>query len=579
MCRGCCGIGYKRRQPSYSTGPTEVGLSDRARSIIAQAQQDVVNRGNPKLSSLPEWVEEFREHQVTAVKQIVEGYQSGCRMVVLDAPTGSGKTLIAETVRRLLGVKRTVYSCSTRSLQQQFGNDYPYAKVLMGRNNYPTERYPGRFTGNTWSSLSCSDCHKEPGDERSCRWCTSTRNCPYEIAKREALRSDLAILNGYYWLTEANGPGRWSGVDFGILDECDTLESELMRYVAVDISDKRARSLALDPPDRVTKPDSWVAWFEKALPLVKAARDELGGATELRDIRNRKYLVSLYSNMVRVAGGIEDGWVYTGKDGRISFKPVRVNEIGGKYLWGHGGKWLLMSASVLSAGQLLDELGWEQDYHVVSIPSTFSPQNRTVHIQPTANMSRKHNELGKLVGTLREIIKRHSTERMLLHCVSYDLARQLHGELSGSCKEIGVGCGTYTGADERTGALDKFRASGRSGDRGSNRNDNKGYVLIAPSLDRGVDLPDEQCRVQLICKVPYPYLGDRQVSARLHSQGGQVWYNVQTVRSIVQMSGRGVRHKDDWCKTYILDSQFLDLWNKARGLFPKWYVEAIEWSR
>mgnify|MGYP001558119374 FL=1 len=41
------------------------------------------------------------------------------------------------------------------------------------------------------------------------------------------------------------------------------------------------------------------------------------------------------------------------------------------------------------------------------------------------------------------------------------------------------------------------------------------------------------------------------------------------------MSGRGMRHKDDWCRTYILDAQFGPLWLKWRHLFPKWFQEAV----
>lgn len=128
-----------------------------------------------------------------------------------------------------------------------------------------------------------------------------------------------------------------------------------------------------------------------------------------------------------------------------------------------------------------------------------------------------------------------------------------------------MGCSTYSGSDGKADALAGFR-------------DGEGHLLIAPSMDRGVDLPDDQCRVIVIAKVPYPYLGDRQVSARLYSKGGQVWYNVQTVRSIVQMTGRGVRHSEDWCVGYILDSQFRELWGRARGLFPKWWVDGLEWT-
>jgi Rad3-related DNA helicase len=83
----------------------------------------------------------------------------------------------------------------------------------------------------------------------------------------------------------------------------------------------------------------------------------------------------------------------------------------------------------------------------------------------------------------------------------------------------------------------------------------------------------------VICKVPFPNLGDKQISARLHSKGGNLWYRVQAVRSIVQMSGRGMRHEDDYCETYILDSQFVsNLWKQSKQLFPNWWVEALRWN-
>jgi ATP-dependent DNA helicase DinG len=79
----------------------------------------------------------------------------------------------------------------------------------------------------------------------------------------------------------------------------------------------------------------------------------------------------------------------------------------------------------------------------------------------------------------------------------------------------------------------------------------------------------------VIVKVPFPYLGDRQVSARLRLPGGQTWYNVQVVRSIVQMTGRGVRNAEDWAETFILDKDFLNIYNKSRRLFPSWWRDAV----
>jgi Rad3-related DNA helicase len=105
-----------------------------------------------------------------------------------------------------------------------------------------------------------------------------------------------------------------------------------------------------------------------------------------------------------------------------------------------------------------------------------------------------------------------------------------------------------------------------------------GSILFAQSMDRGIDLPGEACRVQVIAKIPFPSLGDRRTAARLYLPGGQDWYTVQTVRSIVQMTGRGVRSADDWATTYIFDAQFRNLW-KQRSLFPAYWREAVDRGR
>lgn len=51
---------------------------------------------HPTRWSLPSWVQEIRPHQWEAVKQAVRAYLLGRRrFVLIDAPTGSGKTLLA----------------------------------------------------------------------------------------------------------------------------------------------------------------------------------------------------------------------------------------------------------------------------------------------------------------------------------------------------------------------------------------------------------------------------------------------------------------------------------------------------
>ncbi len=109
---------------------------------------------------------------------------------------------------------------------------------------------------------------------------------------------------------------------------------------------------------------------------------------------------------------------------------------------------------------------------------------------------------------------------------------------------------TYRSAKDREKALEDFRKSPNG-------------ILIAPSFERGIDLSDDQCRVVVVAKVPFPYLGDKQINKRLYSRGGQGWYSMQTIRSLVQMTGRAMRHEDDHCEIYIIDRQFMQsVWKR-----------------
>jgi ATP-dependent DNA helicase DinG len=103
-----------------------------------------------------------------------------------------------------------------------------------------------------------------------------------------------------------------------------------------------------------------------------------------------------------------------------------------------------------------------------------------------------------------------------------------------------------------------------------------GGVLVASSLERGVDLIGDLCRVVIVAKVPYPNMGDRRTSARMRLPGGRSWYATHTARSIVQMTGRGVRAHDDHATTYIFDSQFQKFWGQWSKLLPRWWRDAVE---
>jgi len=498
----------------------------------------------------------------------------------------SGKTLVAEMVRRRLATK-SLFVCSGKQLQDQFIQDFgEYARVLKGRSNYPTATMPyPEYTGD--------DC-----TGRGCRFCPERAECPYQRAKVQALTASVAVLNTSYLLAEANTAGTFGEKEiqgktsrrpFVVVDECDTLESALMGYVEFRASARLLEDLGLEPPVKAARTKTVQNWIGSLVSALQYRVEQMQDWDE-NDVAlmRRKRGVERLLDQARgiELGNDEDpeGWgdwirVYeTRWDPKkreevdvASFvlKPVVVQDWGMERLWRHADRWLLMSATIISPDEMAESLGLEQagvPWDVVRMPMPFAKENRPIVMKPVANITYAEAavEKPKLLAGVAEILDRYGDENILVHTVSYSLTKYLSESLRKEGKERWNGRAilAYSNARERDQAVEAFNRTGG--------------VLLAPSLDRGLDLPDDLCRVVVVAKVPFPALGDRQVSERLRRPGGQVWYGVQVARSLVQMTGRGVRHENDWATTFILDKQFPRWYREAgRKLLPDWWIEAI----
>lgn len=322
---------------------------------------------------LPSWATEIRPHQMKGLQDVMAQYNAGNSIAVLDAPTGAGKTLIGELVRQTLNC-RSLYLCSSISLQEQFARDFPNAKILKGRSNYPTADSPRQFPelnagdcDKTRADLpACFDCDPDTTDldMPHCKWCHPVKDCPYEKAKAIAIQSPIVCTNTNYFLHEANYVGNLTlARQLIVVDEADLLEDNLLSFVEVHISKKRAEQLAITAPEKKTVESAWVEWALMAEDQLKKERkhERYSGST-VTAIRERRYLENLIGNVRRLnaegTGLSGGGWVYTGYDkGDISFKPVTVNTIAHQYLWKHSPRWLLMSATTISFDVMMQSLG------------------------------------------------------------------------------------------------------------------------------------------------------------------------------------------------------------------------------
>ena len=73
-------------------------------------------------------------------------------------------------------------------------------------------------------------------------------------------------------------------------------------------------------------------------------------------------------------------------------------------------------------------------------------------------------------------------------------------------------------------------------------------------------------------KVPFPPMYDPIIEARkiyleekIGVGAGSRWYDQETMRTVEQAVGRGVRHNQDWAYTYIVDSSFNGLLNRTQS--------------
>ena len=523
----------------------------------------------PAQLGLPRKFTAWYPHQEEALERILLSERP---YILVDAPTGSGKTLIAAAAAKLLRL-RAFYACTTKALQDQFAKDFPYARVLKGRANYHTYNYPHLFP-----KVSCEDC--EGPDPGPCKYCAEKvldregepvldedrkevyrHPCPYRIAKQAALGADMACINTAFLLVEANLVGGFSGWPLGILDEADTLEEQLMGHIELYIPQWFAALFMVNSgPKRRTKEGAWLQWaegirqqclvLEHAVHYTSARQERRAKAImrKLDDFCHALRVGQLWANCTQKEHDATGPW---------SFKPVQVSPYAKANLWRHAERWLLLSATFLGSDVFCRDMGLNRaEVEWIVLPSTFPKQRRPVYYAPTQALSRKTTDFAPLVERVVQVCKRVTP--VLVHVRSYKLA----GKVIGGLEKEGIAYCTYHNAGERRKALDWFKA--------------QGGVLVAPSMERGVDLPYEECRGVVIAKCPFPSLGDKQVSMRLYATaGGKQWYASQTVRTIVQAAGRGMRAADDECEVWILDTQFGRLLATQKRLFPEWFREVL----
>ena len=502
----------------------------------------------------------YRTGQREALDAARDAFADGRRVVVVEAPTGSGKSGIAVALAR---EARSAYLLTAQKvLQDQYQRDFDDLAMLKGRANYPCEVAPTHaaaapcLVGRTYPECAA---------------------CGYFRAKDRALAAPRALLNYAYFLHELNYAGGFGPRELLVLDEAHNAEGMLMSFVQAQLGDAQLARAGLDLRlPGFPETEALFEFAEDARPRLAARARELdleldGGGLppdlELDALRQRQWLDGAVRRLGWLCDTRDDGvpWVvehrFDATGASVTFKPVSVAPFADELLFGHAERALLLSATVLDPATFLRGLGVPpEEAAVVQVASTFPPERRPLMLRPVARLTRHHldRDLPRLTDEVSEIFRDHDAEKGVVHAHSYRIAAAVVSALPPDLRARVV---THRDAQGRDAALEAHLTRPEP------------TVLVSPSMTEGLDLVGDLARWQVICKLPYPYLGDPQVAARRLEEPG--WYEWRTCLTLVQAYGRAVRSEDDHAVTYLLDADAPGFLQRQSGRLPAWFREAL----
>jgi ATP-dependent DNA helicase DinG len=635
---------------------------------------------NEYLKNFPHNV--FRNNQDSVIRQICEAFNSGYKHIILEAPTGFGKSAIAITIARTLG---SSFICTaTKDLQTQYSRDYQFLKIAKGKSNFLCKVKEdfvesGKYlcpSCNSKTEIECkhTSCDYGPclSDESmegpGCKYRTFINDykidnkgkenerifisgdkiqnynneyanwihlqnfnnprewnpCYYFDQLYQALRSSHSIFNYSIFLSLLSNKNMMQQRELLVLDEAHLLETEIVKFRGLSISKKRWRRYIHDfkMTDHGYDMNGWLEFlidlertilvligYDSLVPsLVKERKEKYGydsakksktrnkrivSASELFEddaslelnIRSengknlavdKELLIDIVQDIDKLTRTINNilsnpnNWIVSEvhKENydviRVDLKPLDP----AKYIKAvleKCPKTLIMSATILNDKTFERNLGLtseDNNTKFIQIQSDFPVENRPIFPLSVEYLNFSNLQLmdvkSKISRAIDNIMHIHSNDKGIIHTSSYEQLNFIKDNLSKANSRRLILTDPEIERDE------VIREHSES---------EKPTVLISPSLHTGLDLKDHLSRFQIITKVPYPNVADKWTSEK--RKINKEWYYWQTALRLVQAYGRSIRSKDDWAKTYVLDSAFSYFIKVNKNILPKWFLSAI----
>jgi ATP-dependent DNA helicase DinG len=637
-----------------------------------------------------------RKSQTYVINEICEAFNSGYKHILLEAPTGFGKSPVAIAVAMAMG---SSYICtSTKDLQTQYSRDFSFLKAAKGANNFRCLVKEDFIKNKTYRCGVCAsdtfeECRhtsveygpcmtNESFQDRACKYRTFAKDykvtnkgtkdeqifvnrsdeinyqkeflqwlhlknlkyvkeprewkpCEYFNQLNIALSSSHSIFNYSNFLAFLPNPKILHPRELLVLDEGHLLETEIVKFRGLSLSKRRWKRYIQDLQMVDYGYDNLEQWIEFLIELearmltligntsmiellalqrkIKYGLHSLDGAKkgesklttqskkkrvtsastlyESDDEIAQKYQENISMSSVNIGeelavDAIRDterltitinnilsnprNWIIAEmkKEGyeviKVELKPLDISPYC-KHVFEKCSKVLVMSATILNPETFCRSVGliYDKEVKFIRIKSDFPIENRPIYPMNIAYLNFNNLQLPGIKSSIAKIIDNimtiHRKDKGIVHTTSYEQLNFIKEKISQENARRLLVTDPEIQRDEIIQ---------------EHINSIKPTVLISPSLHTGLDLKGELSRFQIITKIPYPNKNDRWINAKRNLD--EDWYYWQTALKLVQASGRSIRSKEDWAKTYILDSAFSYFVKKNRNILPDWFIQAVK---
>lgn len=565
-----------------------------------------------------------RPVQIEIINEILSAVDQGYKNIILEAGTGIGKSVIATTISNYFD--KTYIVTMTNQLLQQYLHDFEdILKQIKGRGNYQCN-----YGGN------CEECkikkrneelfkkyrqalkqYKEnpgkylkPEKPKKLKKCgvqlhEDDTYCPYSQALKEAKENQNVITNYDFLHYAGNYAKILPDRDLIIFDESHNFEKKVMQLIIHTFNRKTIyHDFQIDIFDSIVehgmtlesikKTSYWINICEKIIQITQNKKrnyinteygiidDETEKLMENDEtIQNYDADIKKYDDIINILK--KEDWIietptkkqiindetYLTKNKeaglQVELKPLTIIDYTDTLL--HFGETrLFMTGTLGSKDMFCKWIGIDpnETYYIYK-KSPFPVENRPIIRDYACKMSGRNKDTGEpnwknddALLKIYDILEDHPNEKGVIHVSSNEQAWWILNELRQYTRrwfKIAYG-------KDREQIIRDFEE------------DEGNMVLIGAGIKDGIDLKHDKCRFQIIYKMPFPSLAGTQINIR--KRYDPVWYIYQTVMPLMQAYGRGIRDKTDWCKTYVLDSDFDNLLRNYHYLFNEYFLEAVE---